>query len=393
MLRLRVLLAVISATLPFSVARAQPYMFRSVADSNGPFSYFRHASLNSSRMVAFDAGLDDGRQGVYSMRDGNFTDISHGLPNILLTSEINEGGTLAFVASNAGIFAGNGGPLTVVAARNTTYPLHGVEAAINDAKAVVIRTLVEGNNREAIVTRNGDVSTIIDLATPGRIIEAGGINSHGTVAYKKTMPNGRDQIFTGDGGPTTLILSDELLIIPVSRPRIDDDGTVVFAAYRADQNLYYANSVYAANPTQLTIFADDSGPYRYFESPSIKNGHVAFLAGLDDQGLGIFTGNDAYADAVIQTGDSLFGSTVIDLNFYRGVNSHGDIAFIYTLANGMSGVAVALVPEPSTFAIAAAGLIAASLMRGRLTGKKRGRIKGDRSHCRTREYGRRADWC
>src|SRR5690606_5770067 len=74
-------------------------------------------------------------------------------------------------------------------------------------------------------------------------------------------------------------------------------------------------------------------------------GTVAFIAGLDAGGSGIFTGPDPVGDKVIQTGDPLFGSTLSFLTSAidpEALNNNGDIAFRYGLANGVQGVAVAV---------------------------------------------------
>ncbi len=91
------------------------------------------------------------------------------------------------------------------------------------------------------------------------------------------------------------------------------------------------------------------------------------IAGIDiseamtDGVLGIYTGADPIADEVIGLGDSLFGSTVTSLGFYKdGFNDNGDVAFGYSLANGVSGIAVATaaVPEPSGLALLGLGGVA-----------------------------------
>ena len=47
-------------------------------------------------------------------------------------------------------------------------------------------------------------------------------------------------------------------------------------------------------------------------------------------------------DRVILEGDPLFGSTLSDIQFFRnGFNNRGQIAFRYSLANGLAGIAVA----------------------------------------------------
>jgi hypothetical protein len=87
------------------------------------------------------------------------------------------------------------------------------------------------------------------------------------------------------------------------------------------------------------------------------NGDVAFFAMLDDSSKGIYTGADPVADKVLHVGDALFGATLIDLVFDDSFNDVGQLAFVYVLDNGQSGVAVATpVPEP-----AAALLMAASM--------------------------------
>ncbi len=82
---------------------------------------------------------------------------------------------------------------------------------------------------------------------------------------------------------------------------------------------------------------------------------MAFLAQLDAGGDGIFTGPDAVLDKVIEEGDPLSSSTVTDLAFHRGLNDLGEIAFKYTLDNGVVGIAIAQIPEPTTIALLFAG--------------------------------------
>jgi hypothetical protein len=70
---------------------------------------------------------------------------------------------------------------------------------------------------------------------------------------------------------------------------------------------------------------------------------------------GIFTSNGGILSSVIDTGDTLFGSTVTSLSFDEsGLDDSGNIAFSYTLSDGRSGVAIAdfsAVPEPASLCI------------------------------------------
>jgi len=77
-------------------------------------------------------------------------------------------------------------------------------------------------------------------------------------------------------------------------------------------------------------------------------------------GMGIFTGPDPGGDRVIATGDPLFGSIVVGLDFTpTGLNDAGQIAFAATLADGRQVVARAdlVVPEPSTLVLVAVGIL------------------------------------
>jgi hypothetical protein len=78
---------------------------------------------------------------------------------------------------------------------------------------------------------------------------------------------------------------------------------------------------------------------------SINNlGDVAFFAsesvGIDGVFVELTGGSNAVP--VIETGDALFGSTVVALSVGRfSLNDSEQIAFRYALADGRSGIAVA----------------------------------------------------
>ena len=78
-----------------------------------------------------------------------------------------------------------------------------------------------------------------------------------------------------------------------------------------------------------------------------RNGIVAFTAKRPSINTfrGIYTGPNFVADKVIQTGDALFGSTVVDVAFgNEGLNDSMQVAFLALLADGSSVVARADLP-------------------------------------------------
>ena len=127
----------------------------------------------------------------------------------------------------------------------------------------------------------------------------------------------------------------------------------------------------AANDT-ATMVADtlttNGGVFSSFDSGPVINssGTVAFDANFDRTGSGIFVALSGFnLLQVVREGDTLFGSTVRSVEFWsEGLNDKNQLAFAYELSNGRRGIAVAnvflpvAIPEPSTVALAALGLLA-----------------------------------
>lgn len=190
------------------------------------------------------------------------------------------------------------------------------------------------------------------------------INNAGEVALTAASGDFEALIVTADGLNNRYVATNSGE--PFARfytPWINDSGQVAFRAHRDDGQ----GGIYVGNPDgTFTTVAQTDGPFAAFEYPIINNqGQIAFAALIDaGANYGIFTGPDPIADKVIQEGDPLFGSTITQIGFFRGMNNHGQIAFRYRLASGAQGIAVATptaVPEASSLLLLALGLAATSL--------------------------------
>lgn len=108
------------------------------------------------------------------------------------------------------------------------------------------------------------------------------------------------------------------------------------------------------------IISTSSSPYTNFGDPAINaSGQVAFLANLPGGGSDILYGSGSNLEDVMSVGSSLFGSTVTGLNLWNtGLNSDDQLAFWFSLSNGLQGIALAdfSVPEPSSLTLVATGL-------------------------------------
>ena len=140
-------------------------------------------------------------------------------------------------------------------------------------------------------------------------------------------------MFTGRRGRLTVIAeANDAFTLFGSAPAINDWDKVAFIAGLPTGEF----GVFTGNAHGFAPVVDSNGPIRFFRGVDINNeGMVAYLADFDAGGSGIFVDNQP----VIETGDSLLDSTVVDLNFLnKGLNNQGELAFWASLADGRSGV-------------------------------------------------------
>jgi hypothetical protein len=103
--------------------------------------------------------------------------------------------------------------------------------------------------------------------------------------------------------------------------------------------------VLTATGRTLTARTDpDKQPFSFVDNVCVNNSRDIAFFGETLTGGGLFVELSGAADPVpvIQTGDPLFGSKVVNLSNGRfSFNDRGEIAFHYALADGRSGIAVA----------------------------------------------------
>jgi hypothetical protein len=93
-----------------------------------------------------------------------------------------------------------------------------------------------------------------------------------------------------------------------------------------------AGSAVPANtgPYTFTNIADTTGPFNFFNPVALINarGTVAFSAGLDAGGLGIFIGSGGRITTIVDTGGPL------NATFFPAINAGGTVAFVAELDAG-----------------------------------------------------------
>jgi hypothetical protein len=273
------------------------------------------------------------------------------------------------------------GPRPVINESNQIGMVLGVEINGGFISAV---GRIDGTTLHEFV-REGDFATDgftkiteISTSTFSNLTPIPMINNAGKIAFPSQyeQPASRVGIFTADENGATLIVPGNSLTGggSVEDYRVfglSDSGQIGFWAEffgGSDQvsGIYRAN----ASGSQLIALEDTTAavPGKFFRSffqgAHTQNdaGQIAFLAELSDTANGAAAGKGLYfqdlsgsLQQIIRTGDALAGSTVTNLFYWgtvenqtfqspdsslTGLNSLGQVAFAYSLANGQNGIAV-----------------------------------------------------
>jgi hypothetical protein len=328
------------------------YTFINIADNTGPVGIsFSNPAINNDGTVVFAASIGGGDTGIFTGNGGPVTPIvlgGDGNFNVSSFVGINDSDLVTVRVSQniseQGIFTGDGGPLALIATTDEN-PFTVVDLpAINTPGQVAFYGILTGGTSGIFRAQGlGNYTTISDSS--GSFVSFGGrasLNDGGTAAFYAATDSGSG-IYTGDGGALTTIVETDATFTSVGTVvSVSNDGTVAFFAGSVSKQ-----GVYTGNGGAPTTIADTDGAFMLFtfnDACINNNGSVAFMATPDSGSRGIFTGPDVVADKVIQVGDPLFGSTfglTSTLIGPRAMNDHGDIAFIYFLNDGRTGVAVA----------------------------------------------------
>jgi len=341
-------------------ARADPaaavaWSFRNIVDQTGVFANFGGAPvINEAGDVAFVATLDDATRGIFSGPDpgtDTIVDDAGVFDNPIDLPSIAADGTVAFRAwldpddehffGLRGIFTNADPDFETVADEDDPRFGAGFSSlSIADDGTVAFDAI--GNFGAFGIYRAGvgGIETVVDESGPLGAMFAVSINDAGTtVAFYADLDAGGGGIFTGDDLPDDLVADASGPYFQFDVPAVNDEDTVIFGA-TLDAG---GEGIFSGPSSTADRIVGTGGPYAGFSDYSINDaGTVVFAAELDAGGLGIFTGPSPTTDKVIRDGDPLFGSTADFVALSReNLNDNGEVAFLYELADGRSGVAVA----------------------------------------------------
>jgi uncharacterized protein (TIGR03437 family) len=182
------------------------------------------------------------------------------------------------------------------------------------------------------------------------------INSAGDIAFTVIGPaTCEDCVYKKSGGQLIQISGERRpsggsTLGSSGAPTILESGEVVYQKIRSESTTGYGYYLGDGARTLTLIDMSNSNITPDEDTASInEKGQIAFLGLPNIAGYptrAIYTGPDPIADRVIAIGDTLFGQRIVAMETGgllsgRRINSTGEILFMYTLANGVSGLAIA----------------------------------------------------
>ena len=376
---LRACAAAMIASIPWLTPAhaASGYAFTSLADSSGAIgTIIGRPAINDAQQVAFAGRFDDFVVGLFTAAPSvavitRATGVASGPYQSFGDPDIRRDGTLALGASlrdgtGAGVFTGafaTGGLNRLTDSAAAGYTGLGANVAINAsgvmtyfADSPTIGGIYAGSASPVPLVAGAAGPLATFRLTPH-------LNDAGTVVFAATTDLGERGVFAvnASGGPLiTIADSSGMLNVFNDAPVVNNAGFVVFSATfdAGGTGLFMRRADGTGN---ITTLVDSNGPLTDSLADFTINdaGQIAYIGSFDAGGSALFSGPDLASDAVIRTGDALFGSTVTALSIGRhGLNNKGDIAFNYTLANGLRGVGIAgAVPEPASWLMLISGVL------------------------------------
>jgi hypothetical protein len=325
--------------------------FVNVVDNTQGLSFFGSApAINNALAVAFESA----GTGVWKWYNGMLTAIStsaDGLRSFGDVVVINSAGRVGFsagvVAGNDSIIAtGDGGALNVIASANAASLIGGQFlgiSGINERGDVVFLAVRKGFGSQAIFAgKGGPLTPVVDTATDANFVALGNadIDASGKVAFHGFLADGTEGIFLRDNALHDLVDTNNLSLAGFLDPVINNKGNVGSAAFLNAGGM----AVFTANPRGITPRTNSSS-FSSVDDVSINNlDDVAFFAtdAVGRKGIFVESIGSNNPVPVIETGDPLFGSTVVGVSIGRfSLNDGGWITFRYELADGRSGIAIA----------------------------------------------------
>ena len=308
------------------------------------FSHFGAPALSGSSLV-FEANLNYPSGGVYTGTVG-----TTGATRIADTSMTAPGQTTTFSNFNL---------TTAISGSNVVF-----ESDFNNGSGSGIYTGTVGT-AGAVRIVDTSMSPPGSLSNFSSFYSTTPVISGSNVAFTAAFGAGSG-IYTATAGTTGFTrITDTSLNAPGQSTRFSSFSTPVISgsnvAFRANFNFSVGSGLYAGTVggTVVSRIADTSitvpnqtVAFNGFGTYAIDGSNVAFIGNFKPGSStvsGLFLYENGNLFDVAESGETLFGGTLSSVSIGSSALSGDDLAFTYTLTNGVSGEAIYVVPEPATW--------------------------------------------
>jgi len=273
------------------------------------------ALIAATLLFALSAGMALGQANKFDCAFVNVADSTQGFSGLSQFPAINNRGEVAFIAnkvsSGQGVFKWEEGRIKTIASGSDLNSF-GDDVAINSTGVVGYdAALTNSATDRAIFTSNGSWTRMIVDANQqgflGRFLGSPSINDWGTVAFFAFRKDFSEAVFTGNGGPLTLVADtadatfsgfgnaakNNYGQLALSATREDESQGVFIAGQVKDRAADDAKSerswtIRAITDPQNPLFAD---PLAQFGDPVINETGLVADVGFFSHHPEIFTGN------------------------------------------------------------------------------------------------------
>ena len=303
-------------------------------------------SISDSGLVSFQAALADGGSGIVLWAGTEATMVAApGVSDSISHPDVNDAGAVSFYAvltdGNRAVVKVLGDAAVVLADTRARFRDIGPAGpTMNESGAVAFRALDPDGHPGIYVADMGAVHVV--AAAGAEWFEFHGlpvVTRTGAVVFRATAAAGRDGIYVARAGWVRPVVETGRLYASLGFfPSVSDDEDVAFAATLSSGG----GGIFIATPdgTIATVVRDEA--FESYRGALISaTDSVVSLATPRGRSLGLFRGADPVRDRLLAIGDSLLGSTVVEVAANPvSINRQGRVAARASLADGRQVILV-----------------------------------------------------
>jgi hypothetical protein len=358
-------------------AQINGYQFTNITDTTGHFGPVEYMGdrpvINETGTIAYWTLETGGIYRIYSASadTGEITKrLDTGTGPFQLaggTLSINDLGSVAFTGNTdsgpTGVYRSDAdGQITTIADSSGPFmQFLNYRLFVNNSGTVAFAA-IRDDQQSGVFTGNGGAAVASLLG--GSTFDIAGLSNSGSISFRERRNGVGMLLLTRSAdGQVTEVVDTRGPLSSLGLSALNDSGEIAFIAGldAGGSGVYRTRAGGPITPIALSSYTTLLGFRDYVSVNDL--GDVAFVAVRSNEpgGEALFVSDGENMALVIGQQDPLFGSRVLSVQISdQSLNNTGQLVFRYLLYNGVYGVALATpmaTPEPATVALFAAGLL------------------------------------